>query len=887
MDVENLKDEATEFFSKEGFKQHWSIYAVVAVFLAALYVRYLPAEGMKFLQALDPYFIFRRSQHLAYAGSMPATDFMTYFPYNAPTYLNNLGEIAIPAVMWWFGGKFFFSSYLEYAQFLPALFGALSTVAMYFFGKELFDRKVGISAAFLLAVTPGVLRRSSAGFFEKEPVGTFFMMLTFYFFTRAWKREDYLSGMLSGVSLALFTISWGGSQMMWLLLPLTVGAVIFLDQDIRQLVVAYTPTVLIGGGAAYALNYNKFSITGALFVVNLGMLGLLWSRYLVEEFELISEDRLKYYIPGMSGLGVIALLLSPLYSSYLTGILMKFLNLVDQTSGAGGVIGTTVAENQAPGVGQIISSMGATAAGAINPILGATGNLLGAWPLMMIGAGILGTTVFLMVVRRFGYIGDEVSDYIYFSGFEAVLTSWTLLVTGFFLQTYVFGIAAALTVMGAYLAMIIYMEDEMCFKLTSMIAISGTLLQALLFIGNPSVGIAVLPPVVLALGAVIMLYYTQQMEGMRDLEINWVLVLPLFWVASNLLGSLARSRLIFLSTFSVAFIGGYGLKKIIDGIEQFDLQTLVEVENPVNLKYAGIVFLLGLAVLSNGAAGYMNAQSVGGSPNQAWDTSLNYMDEETPPGSTIMSWWDYGYHFESIGRRASIANGWNAGYYTEGAERAVNMPLADFLTSDNPLEREGLSNFLDKHSVDYVVLDQTMIGKYSAVSTISNKAAQLPNETVGDVQTMNSLQTSRNIQQSMSQSGNSTTVTYQTRGVRIGVPVEISDTGVEITDAPLLRQQTSQGPRTVPIDCVITEDGEKNFDVDSQVPYCVAQDPYFNLERGISSQLPARLVLVPKAIKDSTLVELYLGDGAEVSWAEKIPEASNDYVKMWEVTETG
>jgi hypothetical protein len=337
----------------------------------------------------------------------------------------------------------------------------------------------------------------------------------------------------------------------------------------------------------------------------------------------------------------------------------------------------------------------------------------------------------------------------------------------------------------------------------------------------------------------------------------------------------------------VAFIGGYGLKKIIDGVEQFELHTLVEVENPVNLKYAGIAFLLGLVVLSNGAAGYVNAQSVGGSPNQAWDRSLEYMDEETPPGSSIMSWWDYGYHFESIGRRPSIANGWNAGYYTEGSERAVNMPLADFLTSDNPMEREGLSNFLEKHSVDYVVLDQTMIGKYSAVSTISNKAAQLPNETVGGVQSMTSLSTSRNIRNSISRSGNSTTVTYQTRGVRIGVPVNISDSGVEINSEPLLRQQTSRGPRTVPIDCVITEEGEMNFDVESQVPFCVAQDPYFNLERGLSSRLSARLILVPKAIKDSTLVELYLGDGAEVSWAEKIPEASNDYVKMWEVTETG
>ena len=80
--------------------------------------------------------------------------------------------------------------------------------------------------------------------------------------------------------------------------------------------------------------------------------------------------------------------------------------------------------------------------------------------------------------------------------------------------------------------------------------------------------------------------------------------------------------------------------------------------------------------------------------------------------------------------------------------------------------------------------------------------------------------------------------------------------------------------------------GTETCDVESQVPYCLAADPYYSLERGFASnQVSARGVLVPKSIMDSQLVELYLGDGADVDYAEKVEEASNGYVKMWKVEE--
>ena len=876
MSVERYKEKVNDTFSREGLKNHWAFLTVIAIFGVALWLRYLPEQGMQNLQALDPYMIFRMSQHLAYEGALPVADFMRYFPYDAPVYLLNIGDIVFPAILYWMGPSMIFENYLEWAQFYPALMGALSTVVMYFFGKEIANKRVGLFSAFFLAVIPGVMRRSSAGFFEKEPIGTFFMMLTLLFFTRAWKRESYTSGILSGLSLAFFTISWGGSRMLWLLLPLVVGSLIFIDEEIHELIIAYTPTVLVGGGVAAALNYNRYWITGTLFIANIGLLGLLWSRYLIEEFELVKEDNLKYYVPTVSITGFIAVLLSPLYSDFIASKLMSIIGMVTQATG-GDVIGGTVAENTAPGLSSLITSLGAEASANIHPVFGTLATVVGSWPLMMIGIGFMGSTVAFMLLKKYNFIEDEISEKLYFAGFETVFMTWILLVIGFFQQMLVFSAVAAVVVLGSFVAFTKYLDDENTFKLMTMISGTGLVLEIIMLISGSTIAYTVIPATALVIAGLVAMYYNDRFDA-REIEVNWMMVLPLAWVITNLLGSVAKSRLIFLSTFAAAFAAGFGLAKIIGGLENIELNEVFEFENTKRLKYAAIGLIILVAAVVNFSAGFATVQGVGGSPNQAWDQSLNYMDEEAPNGSVVMSWWDYGYHFQTLGRTASVADGGNAGYYSDEI-RATNMPLADFLTSDDPD-----MSFLDQHSVDYILLDNTMIGKYSAVSQIHNR-----NNSQGN--SMLTMSTPNNVQQAVSQSGNTTTVTFSSRrtGITIYAPVNIGNNSISLSEseAPTLQQTTQRGTVRQPIDCILTDDGRKiELDVDTQIPYCIAEDPYFSLERGFQTQLQAQTVLVPKEISDSTLVELYLQDGGNLDYVEKVPEASNDYVKMWKVNRT-
>jgi len=77
--------------------------------------------------------------------------------------------------------------------------------------------------------------------------------------------------------------------MLWLLYPMIVGFMILIDQDIENLIAAYTPTMLVAAVFASGLNNHRFWFTDTTALLAFGFLALLWARYLVGELELLPE----------------------------------------------------------------------------------------------------------------------------------------------------------------------------------------------------------------------------------------------------------------------------------------------------------------------------------------------------------------------------------------------------------------------------------------------------------------------------------------------------------------------------------------------------------------------------------------------------------------------
>jgi asparagine N-glycosylation enzyme membrane subunit Stt3 len=880
MDLKQKAKEYKESLDKETITktatEKWHLGALAAIVATAFMLRYMPEKGMQYLQAADPYFIFRNSQQIALQGNLPQIDFHRYFAYTSPTYLYKSGAFLIPALLWKAGFSLLFTNYLEWAQFYPAMMGAGSVLVMYFLGKELFNKKTGLSAAFFLAVTSAALRRTSAGFFEKEPIGTFLMMTSLLFYTKAWKQKDWKNGILSGLSLGLFTISWGGSQLLWLLYPIITGATLFINEDTRNLITSYTPTILIGGLFAAIVEPSNFWFTSSLFIFATAVLGALWARYLVEEFELVAENYLPYFIPSMSVLGLIAAIISPLYSSW---IARKILSVIQKALGStGGVIGGTVQENAAPGAAALIRDLGSVLTSSTNPAIQTAAAATTPWLLMIASTSILITSLLLMLGRKYSILDKEIDGKSYISYLQVVFIAVLAAASGLVINAITISVFAAIIIGASLIALIYFLDSDSSLTISSMAligAVAAALVFALRFSGGiftPASYLIFFPAAAAALASALLHYFQSFPE--KEIQFKWHMIIPLMWIGASTFGATTRSRLVFLSSFAIALGAGHGLATTLQKLREFDYQTPWNL-NSENLKIGILAFALVAVVGLNVFSGYAMSQGIRGSPSpspEVWEPSLDYMQNETPEGSVILSWWDYGYLFEELGDRAAIADGMNAGYYSQET-RAVNMPLARYLnTTDSQTDRE----FLEKHSADYIWLDHTMIGKFSAVSQIANKNnSQF--ETIGQIATPGSFQNS------VSSDGNQTVVEFNGRlgrsSIQVFAPIQRTNTSLSLEGSPTVRVR---GGQTANIGCVLTEEGKETFDVENDIGYCIAEDPFYSMERGAAGG-QARALLVPKKISESTFVKLYIQDGYGLDYAEKIPEASNGYIKMWKV----
>lgn len=93
------------------------------------------------------------------------------------------------------------------ARFLSFFFGSLSILLVYLLGKELFNEKIGVISAFLLAVSSYHLRYA---LMEMDETLIFFLLLGFYFFIKEFKiskKISYLSIIFLGVSILIKPIA--------------------------------------------------------------------------------------------------------------------------------------------------------------------------------------------------------------------------------------------------------------------------------------------------------------------------------------------------------------------------------------------------------------------------------------------------------------------------------------------------------------------------------------------------------------------------------------------------------------------------------------------------------------------------------------------------------
>lgn len=203
------------FFSRIEWK-HLLILAFI--FLLGFGIRaYLLRYDLMF--EFDTYWHTRMTEYVI-QGNLPAIDPLAY------TYLPNGADVPLRTVLFWDISAFFYfiaaifttgslaynkELLIQVVKFLPAFYGAVVCIGLYFLGKELYDRRAGYLMAFFGAVSSAFVYRSMAGFYEAGTLGYVFMVFGFYFVLRAVKRMDntksmLINGAIGGIILGLMSM---------------------------------------------------------------------------------------------------------------------------------------------------------------------------------------------------------------------------------------------------------------------------------------------------------------------------------------------------------------------------------------------------------------------------------------------------------------------------------------------------------------------------------------------------------------------------------------------------------------------------------------------------------------------------------------------------------
>ncbi len=147
---------------------------------------------------------------------------------------------------------------MSFCSLMAPLLGMLAVLIMYFVGKDMGGKTVGLLSALILALMPSYIQRSSLGFFDTETVGVLALLLFIFLFLRAIDPNKSFKSMVlyslgSAAALAYFTAGWGAAYFLIDLIALYAFVLVLLRKYSPRLLFAYSITFGLGLFAAISI----------------------------------------------------------------------------------------------------------------------------------------------------------------------------------------------------------------------------------------------------------------------------------------------------------------------------------------------------------------------------------------------------------------------------------------------------------------------------------------------------------------------------------------------------------------------------------------------------------------------------------------------------------
>jgi dolichyl-diphosphooligosaccharide--protein glycosyltransferase len=233
--------------------------ALLLILFIAFTIRILPLRweipsGTVRLSEFDPYFSFSLTRRMVQNGLLspywptPWVNTQQWYPQGLDM---SRGSLALPmtaAILYdiisFLGVNV---DLMMFVSLLPAIIGTLDSLIIYFIGKDMGSKPIGLLAALFLALEPTFLQRSNLGWFDTEVPGMLGLLLFIFLFLRAIEENRPLRSSLkytfgAAAALAYFIMGWGAAYFIVDLAAFFVFVLILLKRYSQRLLLSYSLT---------------------------------------------------------------------------------------------------------------------------------------------------------------------------------------------------------------------------------------------------------------------------------------------------------------------------------------------------------------------------------------------------------------------------------------------------------------------------------------------------------------------------------------------------------------------------------------------------------------------------------------------------------------------
>jgi dolichyl-diphosphooligosaccharide--protein glycosyltransferase len=343
----------------------------IAFAIRLLPIRWEIPTGTVRLNEFDPYYQFSLTRKMVQDGL-----FSPYLENNGQGWINyqqwypwglNMGR-SLPSLPMTAAVLYSIISFLgvnvdlmAFTSFFPALFGTLSCLIIYFVGKDIGGKAVGLFAALFLALAPSFLQRTSLGFFDTEVLGIVGLLLFIFLFLRAIDESKSMRSSLfysggAGAALAYFIGGWGAAYYLLDLAVLFVFILILLKRYSQRLLLSYSLT--FGLAFLIATKIPYISLNYLTSGVVLPVAGVFLLLCLSEILRNNISARSKVMLTSAVLVGIVGSFVAFWQLGFMESIAGKFVTVLDPFIRSATPIIESVAEHRIAAWGNIYYELG-------------------------------------------------------------------------------------------------------------------------------------------------------------------------------------------------------------------------------------------------------------------------------------------------------------------------------------------------------------------------------------------------------------------------------------------------------------------------------------------------------------------------------------------------